>query len=282
MPELPEVETVVRDLRRAGLENRQIRRVLVGWPRIVAGVTAAGLAKALEGTVIRGISRRAKFIVIELDRRRFLLIHLRRTGRFALDRRFERRTPHEHVILELDDGRTLHFEDPRKFGRWVLTTTPERDLGRLGPEPLEPSFTRERFAERMRRFRRQLKPLLLDQSFVAGIGNIYADEALWTARLHPCRRSDSLSGQEIARLHKAIRAVLMRGVRNQGTSLGTASTNFYSAGGRRGRNQDGLNVFRRDGEACPACQSTILRLVVGQRGTHICPKCQPAPRHGRR
>ena len=119
-----------------------------------------------------------------------------------------------------------------------------------------------------------IKPLLLDQTCVAGIGNIYADESLWLARIHPTRRADTLTLPEITRLHHAIRAVLEKGVAAEGTTLGQGATNFYSVAGNRGRNADGLQVFRRTGEPCPRCQHTITRLIVGQRGTHICPHCQ--------
>lgn len=275
MPELPEVETVVRDLRASGLEGRRITGVAVGWPRTVAGVDVASFRKALTGRVIRRIGRRAKFIVMELGDGQHLLVHLRMTGRLDTGHSFRRRSAHEHVVLRLDNGMTLHFVDPRKFGRWTLTSAPERVLGALGPEPLGADFTRAAFARRLEGRGRLIKPLLLDQAFVAGIGNIYADEALWEAGIHPCRRSDSLRPDEVARLHLAIRRVLRRGIANLGTSLGSASTNFYSAGRRRGRNQDALSVFRRTGEACPRCGATIVRMVVGQRGTHVCPGCQP-------
>ncbi len=274
MPELPEVETVARDLRRAGLEGRRIMGVLVGWPKTVRGLSPDAFIRRLTRAVIVGISRRAKFLVFELADGFTLLVHLRMTGRFDLGREFRRRSTHEHVVLRLDDGTSVHYVDPRKFGRWILTDTPDETLGGLGPEPLSRAFTAGAFTARLRPHHRRIKPLLLDQSFVAGVGNIYADEALWEARIHPCRRSDTLKTAEIERLYRALQAVLRRGIRNQGTSLGSASTNFYSAGRRRGRNQDALNVFRRDGEPCPRCGTGIERRVVGQRGTHICPHCQ--------
>ena len=274
MPELPEVETVARDLRRAGLEGRRIVKVRVGWPKSVLVIPAGDFPRALAGATIRRIWRRAKYLVFDLEDGRTLFVHLRMTGRFDLARDFRQRNAHEHVVLLFDDGTSVHFEDPRKFGRWVLTGAPGQYLDALGPEPLDPAFTAAAFAERLRPHRRKIKPLLLDQSVVAGVGNIYVDEALWAAGIHPGRGSDSLSRAEIGRLHRAIRQVLRRGIENQGTSLGTASTNFYSTGGRRGRNQDALRVFRRAGEPCPRCGTAIERLVVAQRGTHICPRCQ--------
>jgi formamidopyrimidine-DNA glycosylase len=149
-------------------------------------------------------------------------------------------------------------------------------LAGLGPEPLEPAFTLAAFRARLAGKRRQVKPLLLDQSTVAGLGNIYVDEALWDARVHPERRADTLGADEVKRLHAAIRRVLRRAVDNSGTSLGDGEANFYSVAGRRGRNADALRVFRRDGLPCPRCGDTLARSVVGQRGTHFCPSCQRA------
>ncbi len=275
MPELPEVETVVRDLRAHGLEGRRIDGVLVGWPRTLAGATPSTFSRELSGAVIRRITRRGKYLLFMLADGRALVVHLRMTGRLDLARDFRRRGPHEHVVLLLDNGISVHFTDPRKFGRWVLTEDPRRLLAAIGPEPLSRRLSVARFRKRMRGHHRQIKPLLLDQSFIAGVGNIYADEALWAAGIHPCRRAESIRRDEAARLYAAVREVLRRGIRNQGTSLGSASTNFHSANRRPGRNQDELRVFRRTGEPCPRCGTAIIRLVVGQRGTHICPKCQP-------
>jgi formamidopyrimidine-DNA glycosylase len=274
MPELPEVETVARDLRRHGIEGRVVRRVRVYWPRTVAGLSPAAFSRRLTGRRIVRIGRRAKYLVFNLAHGSVLLVHLRMTGRFVLAPADVLRDPHERLALELDDGRTVRFLDSRKFGRWTLTAAPGTILDKLGPEPLESGFRAPEFAAELKRRRRQIKPLLLDQTFVAGIGNIYADEALWEAGLHPRRLASGLSGKEAHRLHAAIRLVLRRGVANAGTSLGAGRANFYSVAGRRGRNQDGLKVFRRAGAPCPRCGAIIGRIVVGQRGTHLCPACQ--------
>lgn len=276
MPELPEVETVARDLRRSGLEGRTVARVTVHWPRTVAALTPGAFSRALTGRRIERLWRRAKYLVFELSGGLSLLVHLRMTGRFELAARGTEPDPHERLTVGLDDGRHLRFLDSRKFGRWILTDQPGRILDRLGPEPLARGFTRGVFAERLKAHRRQIKPLLLDQTFVAGVGNIYADEALWEARLHPRRQAAQLSRAEADRLHDALCMVLRRGIGNFGTSLGSGRANFYSVAGRRGRNQDGLKVFRRTGEPCPHCGEPIRRLTVAQRGTHICPRCQPA------
>ena len=178
------------------------------------------------------------------------------------------------MLLAFEDGSDLRFHDTRKFGRVYLVADAERILGRLGPEPLDPLFTPRMLFAGLRKRSRLVKPLLLDQSFVAGLGNIYTDEALWEAKIHPRRSSDSLSQKEAEALHAAIRKVLRRGLKNLGTSLGTGKANFYSVGRRRGRNRDELVVFRRTGMPCPRCAVPVQRIIVGQRSTHICPKCQ--------
>lgn len=276
MPELPEVETVIRGLRAAGLEGARIHTVCVHWHKTVAGSSPATFARALRGCVIRRLTRRAKYIVMELDSGRHVLVHLRMTGQFRIEPRATRPDTHDRLVLCLADGRQVHFHDTRKFGRFQLVDDPLQHLAALGPEPLTDDFTPEILHRQLADKRRQIKPLLLDQTCVAGIGNIYADEALWLARLHPARRADTLTPLEIRRLHKAIRAVLTKGLAAEGTTLGHGATNFYSVAGRRGRNADTLNVFRRTGAPCPRCRHAIVRLVVGQRGTHICPHCQKA------
>jgi len=274
MPELPEVETVVRDLRAAGIVGRSITRVSVSWARTVAEPTLSAFKRQLRGRRITAIERRAKYIVLRLDNGQLLLVHLRMTGRLDVADESRQRTPHEHVLVSLDDGRVLRYSDTRKFGRWYLVGEQPQRLATLGPEPLSPAFRKSSFYAALQQHKRMLKPLLLDQTFLAGLGNIYVDEALWAAQLHPCRRSDSLSTEEAALLHRTIRAVLRQGIRSMGTTLGSGETNFYSVAGRRGRNRDGLKVFRRHGTPCPRCATRIERIVVGQRATHICPNCQ--------
>jgi formamidopyrimidine-DNA glycosylase len=178
------------------------------------------------------------------------------------------------VILSFTDRRQLRFHDTRKFGRFYLTADAEKILGRLGPEPLATGFTQKNFTQRLRPRKRMLKPLLLDQTFIAGLGNIYVDEALWESKIHPSRIAASLSESEIRALYRAIPRVLKRGLKNMGTSLGTGKPNFYSIAKHQGRNRDELKVFRRTGQPCHRCQATIRRIIVGQRSTHICPKCQ--------
>ena len=273
MPELPEVETVVRDLRAHGLEQAVIRTVEVRWPRTVGG-SPDRFVRALCGQTIARLSRRAKYIVADLASGPRLLIHLRMTGKLRFADADERPGKHDHVVISLADGRRLIFNDTRKFGRMLLAEAGSDPLAGLGPEPLDDAFTDSLLRQRLHGKSRMIKPLLLDQSTVAGLGNIYVDEALWQARIHPARRAGTLAPAEIRRLHAAIREVLQRAVDNCGTSLGNGESNFYSVAGRRGRNADALKVFRRDGQPCPRCGSTLARTVVAQRGTHFCPKCQ--------
>ncbi len=277
VPELPEVETIVRELRCRHVVGCRIDRVIVHWPGVIGNVAPRHFQRMLGSRRIESIHRRAKYIIVGMEGGISILIHLRMTGRFCLEKAPGVVRSSVRLELLLDDGRVLKFIDPRKFGRWVLTRDPGRDLERLGPEPLERDFTVAWLTERLKGCRRQIKPLLLDQTFVAGVGNIYADEALWSARIHPCRRALDLTDGEIKALHRAVRKVLRQGIRNRGTSLGHGKPNFKAPGGRQGGNQSFLNVFRRTGEPCPHCGTTIERLVVAQRGTHVCPACQVRP-----
>ncbi len=276
MPELPEVQTIVDDLIAAGLAGRRLAAVTIRWPGVVHGMPAGTFRRRLIGRRIRNIARRAKFIIWQLDDEACILVHLRMTGRFHFAPPGSRYARHEHIAFRLDDGRQLRFHDTRKFGRFYLPSDPATLLAGLGPEPLAPGFTARKLGQRIANRRRRLKPLLLDQQFIAGLGNIYVDEALWDAHLHPLRTSDALDQDDVRRLHRAIRKVLRRGLKNLGTTLGSGATTFYSVARRRGRNRDRLNVFRRTGEPCPRCRTPIERLVVGQRSTHICPVCQPS------
>ena len=273
MPELPEVQTVVNDLLAASLVGETITRVHVRWPGSIAALSAENFRRRLSGRRITGVSRRAKFIVWQLNGHQTMLTHLRMTGRFSLKPPGTAYGKHDHLSFTLTSQRQLRFQDTRKFGRFYLANC-EAILKRLGPEPLERRFSARLLGARLARHQRQLKPLLLDQHFLAGLGNIYVDEALWEAGLHPLRLSNSLTAAEAHRLHRSIRKVLRRGLRNMGTTLGTGETTFYSVAGNRGRNRDELRVFRQTGAPCPRCRAAIARMVVGQRSTHICPVCQ--------
>ncbi len=274
MPELPEVQTVVNDLNAAGLPGTTISGARVFWSRTVDVISPKEFCKYVTGRTIQAIWRRGKYIVIDFAGGDHLLIHLRMSGRLHLVKPDEPRVKHEHVILNFEDGRQLRFHDTRKFGRMYLVSDPEAVLGKLGPEPLEKSFTASILAKGLQVHKRMLKPLLLAQSFIAGLGNIYVDEALWEAKLHPCRLSSTISETEAKALHRAIRKVLRRGLKNLGTTLGAGKANFYSIEQRQGRNREELKVFQRTEQPCPRCKTIIERMIVGQRSTHICPTCQ--------
>lgn len=273
MPELPEVETTMRDLLRAGIAGRRIGSVSVARPRCVAPLTAAEFAGKVRHETVTGLRRRGKYLVWALNGKERLLLHLRMSGRLLLNRSAAA-SGHDVLVLRFDDGRALHFHDPRKFGRCLWTGRPEEILARLGPEPLENSFSAAVLADSLRNRRRIIKALLLDQCFLAGLGNIYTDEALWTARIAPRRPGDSLLADEIRRLHRAIRSVLRGGIEAGGTSLGDGRANFRLPSGKRGNNAPRLKVYGRAGEKCPRCGRAIERIILAGRGTHRCAGCQ--------
>lgn len=277
MPELPEVETTAR-LLRPRLEGRRLGRVDVAWRRSLGGLAPRALERALEGTRIARVGRRAKLVVLELERRGApagsVLVHLRMSGRLYVEDAGVDPGPHRRVSVTLDRG-VLHFVDVRKFGRFLYREDPGAILDALGPEPLGPEFTPAWLARSLRERRRLLKPLLLDQAFVAGLGNIYVDESLFRSGLHPLRRSDGLPRVAVERLHAEIRATLEEAIAREGSSFDT----FYrTPEGRPGAYQHQFRVYGREGLPCPRCGRTIRRIVVGQRGTHLCTRCQPAPR----
>ena len=274
MPELPEVQTVVDHLIQHAIVGQTITGAQINWTKTIGGEHPDQFRRRIAGCRIRRITRRGKFIVFHLSRGLTMLIHLRMTGRLNWATGDVPRNPHEHVVLNMGPTHELRFQDTRKFGRIILTDRPETLLDKLGPEPLSSAFSPARLRRMLQGTRRQIKPLLLDQTFLAGLGNIYVDEALWRSRIHPLRNSASLTAKEPEALHRAIRYVLNKGLENKGTSLGRGRTNFHSVGNQPGRNANNLNVFRRTGAPCPRCRTAIARIIVGQRSTHICPNCQ--------
>lgn len=273
MPELPEVETIVREMREACLAGATVVCAEVFWPRSIAVPDSEDFCSQIVGQRIVQINRRGKFLVFSLSKDT-LLVHLRMTGKFLIGNETDEVTSHERVRLWLDDGRILRYEDQRKFGKWHLLESGEDVLAKLGLEPLSPEFTVKALREMIMRSKMAIKPFLLNQKYVSGLGNIYVDEALWEAKIHPLQSVNSLQPNEIKALHQAIPKVLSKGIENMGTSLGAQRANYFSVSGRRGGNQYRLNVFRRDGSPCPRCGNTILKIVVAQRGTHFCPHCQ--------
>lgn len=270
MPELPEVEYVARQLQHE-LMGRTITSVELLWPRCVAMPDPAEFDARLSGQRVERIGRRGKYLLVGLDGGDTLVVHRRMTGNLTLlPSGVEISYTRARFIL--DDERTLAFSDPRKFGRLALVADAELPtfFVALGPEPLDTAFTPAALAARLAGRSRGLKALLLDQAVVAGLGNIYADEALFRARLHPLRSGDSVTPDEIAALHAAIQAALTEGIAHGGTTFGRHRDIYDQAG----TNLDYIQVYRRTGEPCPRCGTSIARIVVGQRGTHFCPRCQ--------
>ncbi|MCK6445476.1 MAG: bifunctional DNA-formamidopyrimidine glycosylase/DNA-(apurinic or apyrimidinic site) lyase [Planctomycetes bacterium] len=275
MPELPEVETVAR-LLAPELVGRTIRGGEVLWARTIAAPRVADFVQTLVGRRCVRVWRRAKFVVIDLERRGkpagHLVCHLRMTGRLQVERASRATSPHLRVRLVLDDRRELTFDDVRKFGRMWFVETLDELFRDLGPEPLDAAFDVERFHAALESRKRRLKPLLLDQSFVAGLGNIYVDESLFRARLHPLCSSARVDRAAAARLHAAIREVLTAAIAREGSSFDT----FYrTPEGKPGGFQDEFRVYDREGEPCVVCRAPIVKTFVGQRGTHFCRRCQP-------
>jgi formamidopyrimidine-DNA glycosylase len=269
MPELPEVETSVRALR-LPLVGRTITGARNDWPRHIAAPTPDELRERIAGHRVKAIDRRGKYLVFTLSDDETLIIHLKMTGHLSVVLAETPADPYAHTVFELDDGRELRFRDPRKFGRVYLVRDPAEVLGPLGPEPLESGFTADELARALSRRKRVLKPLLLDQTFIAGIGNIYADEALFHAGIRPTRISNTLTGEEIAALHTAIQKVLAMGIAREGASIST----YIKPDGEKGDMQNAVAVFRRTGLTCYQCGGPIERIVLGGRSTHFCPHCQ--------
>ena len=273
MPELPEVETIARAMRQGGrggppLVGRQIQQASLLWPRTLAEPAPAELGPRICGQPVVDVGRRGKFILFQLDPDT-LLIHLRMSGDLVVEAQSDPVAPHHRLTLDLEGGLRLAFNDPRKFGRAWLVSDPARILAGLGPEPLDADFTAQELHRRLQSTRRQLKPLLLDQTFVAGLGNIYTDEALHQAGLHPRQAANSVSQPQAERLWESIRAVLLDGIQRQGASIDWVY--------RGGDFQNYFRVYQRTGQPCPVCGTAVERMVIGQRGTHFCPVCQACP-----
>jgi formamidopyrimidine-DNA glycosylase len=274
VPELPEVETIRARLA-PRLEGRRLERVEIVDPRLTRPEPPEAIASALEGERITHVGRRGKYLVFEFESGRHLLVHLRMTGNvvhpaqggLAAD-------PYRRAVVTLDDGSDVAYRDVRRFGTWSLLEPGELDeyfaSRRLGGEPLERGFTTRALTQSLAGRRAPIKAALLDQRAAAGIGNIYADEALWRARIHPLRPAGSLTAEEIVRLRKAIRAALEMGIARQGATL----RDYRDPEGRRGRMQHEFKVYGRRDEPCPRCGTPIAKTRAGGRGTWYCPQCQ--------
>jgi formamidopyrimidine-DNA glycosylase len=270
MPELPEVETIRTELE-PRLTGRELVRVEILDPRLTRPIDLFEVAEELEGDRVVAVERRGKYLVLRLESGLALLVHLRMTGGFAFEP-----ASHERAILELDDGTRLAYRDVRRFGTWLVLEDAELDpylAGKNGPEPLGPRFTADWLAARLATRRAAVKSVVLDQRVVAGLGNIYADEALWRARVNPLLPAESLTRDEAGRVHRAIRAALRLGIARQGSTLST----YARPDGSTGSMQEEFRVYGRDGLPCPRCGTPITKTRVAGRGTWYCPRCQPLP-----
>lgn len=271
MPELPEVETIARKLAPV-LTGQTIAHVEVLWARTVDRPALEAFCAALTGAGVTAIDRRGKFIQMALSTGQTLLVHLRMSGKFAVYNNDPGGDAHARLRLQLADGTWVIYIDPRKFGRFYLVDDPREITGDLGSEPLSADFTPEWLIAQLAQRRGEIKPLLLNQRFIAGLGNIYVSEALWQAGIHPQRSAATLTATEAQRLHVAIVAVLRAGIENGGTSL--EDRQYVYPGGGTGEHQKYLGVYDRAGEQCPRCGYAVERIVQGQRSTYFCPLCQ--------
>jgi formamidopyrimidine-DNA glycosylase len=280
MPELPEVETVVRGLR-GSLPGRTIVDVRLGKTDFIDDPVALG--ERLPGSRILGVTRLGKFIAIDLvpggatpdtAERLYLVVHLGMTGQLMTRLASDPAPPHTHVFFGLDDGRELRYTDVRRFGRMLLV--PESQIAvfreRLGAEPLE--ITLKAFCARFGSRGARVKALLLDQGILRGVGNIYADESLFRARIHPARIARKLTQSQLAALHQSVRKILTAAIRLRGSSV----SDYVDSDGNRGEFQLRHRVYQREGKPCVRCREKIRRVIVAGRSSHFCPRCQPAPR----
>ncbi len=271
MPELPEVETIARALREGGRDgvpilNRRIEDAALYWERTLATPPWDAVAARLVGQRVQAVGRRGKVLILTLDDGH-LLFHLRMSGDLRVEPQSAPRQKHDRLHILLSDGVRLTFNDPRKFGRAWWADDPAEVTGHLGPEPLSADFTPEWLAAALAGRKRAIKPLLLDQTFIAGLGNIYTDEALHRAGIHPLTPANRIPREHVHALWQAIRTVLEEGIRRNGASIDWV----YRGGGF----QNDFRVYHRAGQPCPTCGTPVRRIVVGQRGTHLCPRCQP-------
>ena len=271
MPELPEVETITSNLKRGtagapSLIGQTILGAHILWQKTLAEPDPETFQAILQGQTIQKIGRRAKYITLNLTES-ILVIHLRMSGDLRVEPTQNPILKHDRLTLDFASGWRLSFNDTRKFGRVWLVWDTQNLFSSLGPEPDDPALTPERFHEMLKTRSRAIKPLLLDQHFLAGLGNIYTDESLFRANLHPLRSSDTLTLQDAAKLLESIRATLALGIQNNGASIDWVY--------RGGEFQNHFQVYQQTGSPCPTCGQPIQKTTVAQRGTHFCPHCQP-------
>jgi len=270
MPELPEVETIKNELL-PRIVGHRITSVSLFWDGIVRHPSVEEFCSRLPGQKITGGTRRGKYLILNLSSSEVLIIHLKMSGSLLLNPASAEPERFTRAILHLDKEIKLYFRDPRKFGVMWLVENANSVVGKLGPEPLETDFTPQILAQLLSNRTAPIKALLCDQGFIAGIGNMYADEALFAARIHPLRSGKSLSRDEIERLHHTIQQVLLSAIGNKGASI----INYYRPDGKLGTAHFQFQVAHRGGKPCPICGTPIQRLPIRNRGSYFCPKCQP-------
>ncbi len=272
MPELPEVETVRRQLQKS-IAGKTIKSVKVVYPKVVHGMSVPIFVRVLNGRKIKEIGRQGKLVLMRLSGDETLVVHLKMTGRLLLGGSVTKST---EVILTFTDRSTLHYDDVRRFGYMKLTPTAQEanvvQKEKLGVDFFDRALTAHKFKELIRsRSGSQIKPLLLDQSLIAGVGNIYAQEACFMARIHPLRKAGDLADKELTALYRALRQIMTRAIKHGGTS----ADDYRDAFGKEGKFAPHLKVYGREGEPCRRCKTKLLKKNIGGRGTVICPKCQP-------
>ncbi len=271
MPELPEVETVKNELL-PYVVGRHITGVSLIWEGIVRQPSAGEFCSRIIGQEIIGIARRGKYLIVSLSDGDLLIIHLKMTGSLLIGQGSSELPKYTRAIIRLDKDTNIFFRDPRKFGLMRLVKDENSIINKLGPEPLEADFTPQVLAQRLAKRMASIKALLCDQGFIAGIGNMYADEALFAAKIHPLRSGESLSQEEVERLHSAIQRILWSAIGNKGASVDT----YFRPDGTKGTAHFEFKVAHGlGGKTCPNCGTPIERIVVRNRGTYFCPECQP-------
>jgi formamidopyrimidine-DNA glycosylase len=268
MPELPEVETIKNELLPC-VVGRTIKGVSLLWERMLRQPLPAEFHASISGQKITGLSRRGKYLIFQLGGDGCLIAHLKMSGSLLIGR--DSPPEYTRAIIHLDDGSNIFFRDPRKFGTLQLVKDSDIVLCKLGPEPLSSGFTPETLYDSLKKRRAPIKAVLLEQGFIAGIGNMYADEALFVAGIHPLRPASSLFRTEVKRLHSAIRGVLLEAIGNKGASVST----YFRPNGAKGTAHSHFRVAHRGGKPCPACGTPINRITIRNRGSYFCPKCQP-------
>jgi len=273
MPELPEVETIKNELL-PHIVGHHVTGVTLFWDGIVRQPSVKEFCSRLTGQRITGINRRGKYLIFGLNSGNKLIVHLRMTGSLLLKPASAEPEKFVRAILHLDKNAGLYFRDPRKLGAMWLVENENTIVGKLGPEPLEASFTPQVLAQHLHKRTAPIKALLCDQTFIAGIGNMYADEALYAARIHPLRPGGSLSREEVGRLHSSIQQVLWSAIGNKGASVDT----YLRPSGEPGTAHFQFQVAHYlGGKFCPFCGTSIQRIPIRNRGSYFCPRCQPEP-----